>query len=597
MKNQNLKKLSSGVLFTLILIAFSVISCKPDEPQLKKSSQKAIVHFVVVQADSVSINPQACKVIIYFKYGSTVKKLAPIFTVSDSAKVTPNSGDSIDFSNGPVKFVVTAQDGSIQNWSVAVKISDYVVGQNALFTYPALPDNLNMSERYQVSVKMTSDNVLKSSYVYKDINNDPRWLTNWPYDEVYMTKENHFTSFSFSGQIVVQVTMPLRTTISTVTVRPLAKNVRATIIGNVITIPISSTGNYYLEVDGEPKFPLFIFANPVETNVPSANDPNVIYYGPGIYDVGYDGGVMQNIPVGKTVYLAGGAYVKGRFKTTGVAGTTTLRGRGILAGTQIPGYSTYKGMIDANSGSVNVEGITILDSPQGYQGIVAYGSNSIVKNVKFVAWAMESDAGQLGTYSTVQDCFFKIGDDILKVNQVGQIFKDNVVWQQMAGSVIQLGWNSTEQGINASVYGLDVIGCDRGAKNTSDGTVQAIVNLKNSSGATYTGVTIENVRIEKRPYMLFGVDIKQTDPNWVNRPEFNVGLGSINGMTFRNITSSIIPTRTSYFNGNGIVNATSSGDIKNVTFENLLVGGTLVTASNASSYITLMGNTNYFNYR
>ncbi|MEI8203967.1 MAG: T9SS type A sorting domain-containing protein, partial [Bacteroidota bacterium] len=437
---------------------------------------------------------------------------------------------------------------------------------------------------------------IQSSYVYKDPNNDPRWLTNWPYDEVYLTKENHFTNFSFSGQIVVQVTMPLRTTISTVTVHPLSKNVKATISGNVISIPISSAGNYYLEVDGEARFPLFIFANPLETNVPSATDPNVIYYAPGIYDVGYDGGAMQSIPVGKTVYLAGGAYVKGRFKTTGVAGTTTFRGRGILSGINIPGYSTYRGMIDAYVGSVNVEGITILDSPQGYQGIIAYGSNSIVKNIKMIAWAMESDVGVLGNYSLMQDCFLKINDDILKPISIGMIIKDNVVWQQMAGSVIQLGWNSTDKGINATVSGLDIIACDRGAKTTSDGTVQAIINLKNDNGATYTNMVIENIRMDKKIYMFCGVDIKQTDPNWVNNSAFNLGLGSIDGITFRNISIPQMPARISYFNGNGNVTSTSTGDIKNITFENLTVGGTLVTSANAANYITISGKASNFFY-
>ncbi|MEI8204399.1 MAG: hypothetical protein WCH34_15360 [Bacteroidota bacterium] len=456
-----------------------------------------------------------------------------------------------------------------------------------------------MSYRYQVAVRESGSDKFQSSYVYKEINNDSRWQTNWPFDEVYMSAENHFTTFSFSKNVEVKITLPVRTKISNVVVRPLSKNLKATISGNTITIPMDKPANIYVEIDGEERYPLFIFANPLEINAPApdAKDTNIIYFGPGIHDVGYEKGPMQSIPVGKTVYLAGGAFVKGRFKTTGVAGTTTFRGRGILSGINIPGYSTYRGMIDANIGSVNVEGITILDAPQGYQGIIAYGNGSVVDNVKMLSWAMESDSGVLGANSILQNCLFKICDDALKPYREGMLLKDNVVWLQMCGSAILLGWNSIEQGINPVISGLDIIACDRGVKTKPDGTHQAIINLKNSNGATYKNIVIENVRVEKKPHNLIGIDIKQTDPNWVKNPKFNMGLGSIDGLTFRNITVSDMPSILSFFNGNGEVTPTSRGDIKNVTFENVKVAGTLITKDNADKYMTRAGNTSNFVFK
>ena len=464
-----------------------------------------------------------------------------------------------------------------------------------LIVYPPLPGNLFLSDRYEV--KVVQDGVSRSSYVYRDPNNDPRWRAQWPSDEALMTLENHFTSFSFFGHVVVQIKLPSRKAISSAVVRPLSKNLSAAISGNSIYISLTEPANLFVEIDGEKRYPLFIFANPLEEHVPSPCDPNVVYFGPGVHDVGVRGGTAQSIPVGKTVYLAGGAYVKGVLTITGGTGTTTIRGRGILSGIGIPGLSAYRGMIVAGRGSLIVEGITILDSPQGYQGIIAFGDSSVVQNVKMLSWAMESDSGVLGDRSRITNCFFKINDDVLKPIRKGMLFTDNVVWQQMCGAVIMLGWNSTNQGIDATISGLDVIGCDRGAKTKPDVTTQSIVSLVNSNGAPYTGVMIENVRLETRPYLLFSLDIKQNTHGWVNDSRYNKGIGSVDGLVFRNISMPQSPVRISSFNGNGNVTPESSGDIKTVTFENVRIGGIRLNEQNAGHYLLRSGITSNFVYR
>ena len=457
--------------------------------------------------------------------------------------------------------------------------------------YPALPANQYMSDRYEINV--VGNSLSQKSYVYKDPVNDLRF----PIDRGYMTLENHFTSFSFSGEIVVQIKLLQRSSVSTVTVRPLSKNIKATISGNTISISLKEPANFYVEVDGEGKYPLFVFANAPESGVPSETDPNVIYFAPGIHDVGFEGGTMQNIPVGKTIYLAGGAYVKGRLKTAGTAGTTTIRGRGILSGIGIPGFETYRGMIEGYQGTLVIEGIVILDAPQGYQGVIAYNPGSIMRNVKMLAWAQGSDAGVLGRNAEITNCFFKINDDVLKPIQAGMVFKDNIVWQQMCGVVIMFGWNSVEKEISATVSGLDIIGCDVGVVTNPNSSQLGIISLKNSNGATYTNMLIENVRIEKKIYHLLNMAIKQTDPGFINNPMYNKGLGSIDGMTFRNIAVPNVPVRISYINGNGNVTTESTGDIKNVVFENVTLGGTPITAQNAATYLTISGNTSNISYK
>jgi len=464
-----------------------------------------------------------------------------------------------------------------------------------LKVYPALPGNQYISDRYEV--KISKDGGSQSSYVYKDPNNDSRWLTKWPTQEVFLTLENHFTTFSFSGEVIVQVKLPLRTNISSVVIRPLSKKLKATINGNIISIPLKGPANFFVEIDGEKRHPLFIFANPPEVNVPSPDDPNVIYFGPGIHDIGLTGGPAQNIAAGKTVYLAGGAYVKGILKIAGGEETTTIRGRGILSGIDIPGYSAFNGIIESKNGTVGLEGIIILDLPQGYMDVIARGNGSIVNNVKMLSWAMESGVGSLGPNSLISDCFFKINDDVLTPIQSGMLFRDNIVWQQMCGSVIMLGWNSTKPVTGATISGLDIIGCDVGGVTNPNGSVLAIINLRNSNGANYKGMIIENIRIEKKPFMLMGIAIKQTDPGWTDNPKYNKGLGSVDGIIFRNISIPAAPVKLSIFNGNGNITPESTGDIKNITFENVTIAGTPLTEQNSSNYIIRLGNTFNFNYK
>ncbi len=469
-----------------------------------------------------------------------------------------------------------------------------IQGKSNVWVYPALPGNQMMSDRYEVTIIAGGKPL--SSYVYKDPNNDPRWAKNWPVSEAYMTLENHFTTFSFKGKVTVQIKLPLRTAVSSVVVRPLSKNISASFTGNTISIPLDRPANFYVEIDGEKRYPLFIFANPPEADVPSASDPNVIYFGPGIHEIGYKGGPMQNIASGKTIYLAGGAYVTGVMKMDSLNGVISIRGRGILSGIDIPGYSAYNGMIAAGNGSAKVEGIIINDSPQGYQGVVAWGNGSVLENVKMISWAMESDAGALGPNSQIANCFFKISDDILKPIASGMVIKNNTVWQQMCGSVIMLGWNSTKDITDVTISDIDVIGCDVGG--LTDPTVETlgIINLRNTNGASYRNITIENIRLEKKPYMLFAIDIKNNEPNWLNDTRYNKGLGSIDGLTIRNFSVPETPVRMSYFNGNGNVTPESSGDIRNVRFENLTIGGKRVTNKNVDSLIIRMGNTSNFIY-
>ena len=462
--------------------------------------------------------------------------------------------------------------------------------------YPGLPGNLYQSSRYTVTV--TQSNINSSSYVYVSTNDYNNATT-----VSFMSLSNHWSSFSFSGQVQVKITLPMRTNITNVIVRPLIQGVPSVISSNTVTLTITNPGTYYVQVDNEKRNPLFIFANPPEVNVPNPGDANVIYFAPGVYDIG-----TTNIASGKTVYLAGGAYVRGRVYASGPAGNITVRGRGILSGINLGSRGSFgQFMVDATSGwsgtpkiDVNIEGITITDPPGPH--IQANPGKAIVNNVKLLSWWPTTDGvgGWQGT--VVSNCFFKVMDDNIHFDTDNVRAYNNVVWLQMAGSVIQMGWGPTVSVYSGRVSGLDLIANDWGAwSGQVEGAfynrgLVTLLNMGDANAATHplnvveSGLTVENVRVETLPLQLFSVKIKGDPadgfPRWV------LGYGSVSNLTFRNISVSQKPKVRSGFNGNGLY----SGNISGVTFDNLTIASNLVTAANATNYLFQLGTTSDFLY-
>lgn len=474
---------------------------------------------------------------------------------------------------------------------------DVNVGNAASVTvYPGLPGNLYQSSVYAVTVSQS--NVNYTSYVYYSTNDFNNATT-----VSFMSLTNHWTSFSFSGTVQVKITLPLRTSITNATVHPLIQNVPAVISSNTVTLTITNPGPYYVQIDNEQRNPIFIFANPPEVNVPSPGSSNTIYFAPGVYNIG-----TTNIASGNTVYLAGGAYVMGRIYASGPAGAITVRGRGILSGINLGNrgqFSQY--MIDGTSGwvgtpniTVNVEGITITDPPGPH--IVVFPGNAIVNNVKFMSWWPSTDGVEGYPGTVVSNCFFKVMDDNIHFDQDNVQAYNNVVWLQMSGSVIQMGWGVTASIYNGLVSNLDLIANDWGAwTGESDGSFynRGLVTLMNMGNTNVvdpplyvveSGLTMENVRVETLPLQLFSVKIKGNPADGF--PEYVMGYGAVSNLTFRNISVAQKPNVRSGFNGNG----SYAGNISGVTFDNLTIGGTLVTATNATNYLFQLGATSNFYY-
>ena len=73
------------------------------------------------------------------------------------------------------------------------------------------------------------------------------------------------------------------------------------VTGDSLEFTLDKPQDLSIEPNG-PNSPLLLFTNPREKNVPSPEDPNVIYFGPGIHQAG-----LIKLASHQTLYLAGGS--------------------------------------------------------------------------------------------------------------------------------------------------------------------------------------------------------------------------------------------------------------------------------------------------
>jgi len=375
----------------------------------------------------------------------------------------------------------------------------------------------------------------------------------------HTTRDVSMAYFDFSGEVEVSVTYN-RGAVETARVRPLSFGITPQVSGNTLTFRLDQPRNLSVEVNGEIFGNLHIFAGPIEEFIPDPNDPNVIFFGPGIHRPERQ---RVRVPSGSTVYLSGGAVLVGQILIDNVRDVKVL-GRGIVCRT------VKEGIRIARSKNIYVEGLTATQLPTG-------GSDSvIIRNVKTFSYYGWGDGMNIFASNNVlfDGVFNRNSDDCHTVYATRKgfvggckniVMKNSILWADVAHPIfIGIHGNVPNPEIIEDLYYYNIDILDH---NEPQIDYQGCLAINAGDNNLVRNVRFENIRIEDfRRGQLVNIRVFHNE-KYCPAP----GRG-IENITFKDI----------FYNGKNseisiIAGYNAERKIKNIRFENLVINGKVIS--------------------
>jgi hypothetical protein len=361
--------------------------------------------------------------------------------------------------------------------------------------------------------------------------------------------------------------------VTTALVRPVAKKIPATVANDTVQISLSRPEKLSVDIAGCK--PFYLFANPPETNPPQPGDPDVVTFAVGqMHEV-----PMLTLEDGQTLYLPGGAVLKGRIHVKGKSGIR-ICGHGVFDG------SFYDQAVDGMIPSITVErcptvlveDITMI-RPQGWMLMIAACAGATIRNVKQIGEVISSDGiDVVGSRDVViEDCFLHNNDDcvVVKALFVGgknlaatQVDArenvENVLVRRCTfanwhcGNAMEIGHElSVEFVRNVTFTDIDVLHVHGHG---------AVFSIHNNDRAVVSDVLFDNIRIEHCYDKL--IDFRISNSRFSTDAE----RGHIRGVTLQNIQWTRTP-----FNAGYTISLIGGWDathtIENIAIENFAIDG------------------------
>jgi hypothetical protein len=362
--------------------------------------------------------------------------------------------------------------------------------------------------------------------------------------------------FDFSGEVEISVTYT-KGNIETARIRPLSYDIQPEITGNTLTFKLSQPRNLSIEVNGDIFHNLHLFANPMDDFKVNKKDKNLIYFGAGIHTP--ENGKDFVIPSNKTVYVAGGAVLKGRIRIK-YARNVKVLGRGMID------MDIHGAISIENSQNVYIEGLIGTQCPVG-------GSDSVtVRNVKSISYYGWGDGMNVfaGNNVLFDGVFCRNSDDCTTVYGTRKGFtggcknitmQNSTLWADVAHPILIGTHGNTpnpEYLENLTYRNIDIL--DHNEKQLD---YQGCMSLNAGDGNYIRDVVFEDIRIENfREGQLVNL-----------RVFYNAKYCTSPGRGIENITFKNIVYNGSNANLSIIAGYDDNRKVKNVTFENLMING------------------------
>lgn len=438
-------------------------------------------------------------------------------------------------------------------------VAHIAYAQSQLITYPA-PQGAELKNDFTVKVRETGK----------------EWKTIDTYsvkvDEVKEAKHHvklaSLAYFDFSGEVEVSVTSG-KGEIKTGKVRPLSYGIRPAINGNTLTFKLDRPRNLSVEVNGDIFHNLHLFANPIDKNNPLKTginpkklkkNRNLIYFGPGIHELPGD---TLNVPSGKTVYIAGGAIVKGCIRAKD-AKDIKIFGRG-----KVHPEGRGEGISIINSQNVEIEGVITTQCPTG-------GSDSVtIRNVKVISsYGWGDGLNVFASNNVLFDAVFcRTSDDCTTVYATRKGFaggcknitmQNSTLWADVAHPIfIGLHGDIEKNEVMEDLNYINIDILDQAEKQID---YQGCLAINAGDNNLIRNVRFENIRIEDfRQGQLVNLRI------FFNKKYCKAPGRGIENVLFKDITYHGKNAELSIISGYN-----EERKVKNIRFENLNINGKII---------------------
>jgi len=305
-----------------------------------------------------------------------------------------------------------------------------------------------------------------------------------------------------------------------------------------------------VEINGDIYNNLHIFARYPESDPVVSESTDTIYFGPGYHRL--DKPLV--LESGKTVYIAGGAFVEIDANNDKALEShiyadrksdITIRGRGII---YMPGLSfgdVYgpQGIRLLYCSRVKVDGITLIKQSRGWTNCIYDGSDVFYNDVALISVSRNGDGIDIvgGRDVVIDNCFVRAADDALciktwsRVQQMEDvIFQNCVAWNDITSHSIEIGFELRSPYVrNITFRNIDIIHSNGQNPPTENfGTI----DISHGDNAVLSNVLFDTIHIEQvhsPDYKLISCSIVH-DPTWsLAAGDENRGQGK--DITFRNI--------------------------------------------------------------
>jgi hypothetical protein len=340
-------------------------------------------------------------------------------------------------------------------------------------------------------------------------------------------------------------------------VRPLSYNIPCRRDGNTVYFSLDRSRYLSVEVNGDRVHNLQLFANPVIPKVKKGK--HVIYFGPG-YHVLRD---SLRVGSGQTVYLAGGAYVKG-YISVWHAHDVRIIGTGIVNPER-----QQEGIMVRYSRNVTINGPLTTQIPVG-------GSDSVcIANAKVMSWYGWGDGMNIFASRHVDEhhVFCRTSDDCSTVYCTRKGYhgssrhiriSDAVYWADVAHPIMIGLHGDVEKMEEISDVVYDSVDILQHRERQID--YQGCIGLNSGDNNLVHHITFSNFHIETlEEGMLFNFRVCY-NAKYCHAP--GRGIGDI---VLRNISYTGKKPNLSIIAGYD-----ESRKVRNITFEHLVINGAVI---------------------